>query len=48
MFAFDVLTPQAMAQALWGTRWSAEANGFWRPGPHLVLEARSTSMLGSR
>ena len=38
-FAFDVLTPRAMAQAPTGTRWSVEAGGFWRAEPHLLLEA---------
>lgn len=38
-FAFDVLTPLHERKELRGTRWSLENGGFWRPGPHLVLEA---------
>lgn len=38
LFAFDVLTPVAIARAQVGTRWSVEPGGFWRPGQHLVLE----------
>jgi cyclopropane fatty-acyl-phospholipid synthase-like methyltransferase len=38
-FAFDVLSTAALRPE--GTSWSASAGaGFWRPGPHLVLERR--------
>lgn len=38
-FAFDVLTPLQERNELRGTRWTLESGSFWRPGPHLVLEA---------
>ena len=37
-FVFDASTPALHPPT--GRRWDASAGGFWRPGPHLVLEER--------
>jgi SAM-dependent methyltransferase len=39
-FAFDVMTLTHRSRFGPRTAWSAHASGFWRPGPHLVLEQR--------
>lgn len=37
-FVFDVSTPRVHSYGSGQSRWHAEACGFWRPTPHLVLE----------
>ena len=37
-FAFDVSTPQLHAEAGRHNIWYVSEGGFWKPGPHLVLE----------
>jgi SAM-dependent methyltransferase len=37
-FVFDVTTRNLRALAGLGNRWYAVESGFWKPGPHLVLE----------
>ena len=37
-FVFDVTTPRLRERARLPQQWSASASGFWRPGPHLLLE----------
>lgn len=37
-FILDVTTPQLRQKYLLKNGWYAVGNGFWKPGPHLVLE----------